>query len=264
MIVDPRRFGTGELLLGSDALEAFFAARLGVEPFEEGFTAGHLRALAQGGRAPVKAMLLDQRKIAGVGNIYADEALFRAGMHPLRQAGTREPLAVGRRPEGRASRRCSAGIDARGATIDDFRHVDGLSGSFQNQFLVHLREGEPCGVCGNDDREDLGGGRGPTCASTASRRRGDGGRSGREQLVELAALGGRLHLVEAPEELGPGRSPAGKLIIPVIRTSSARPSGSFARLISSYSTPAGLSRPFARAQKEHGSVVYTVTALITS
>ena len=87
MIVDPRRFGTGELLLGSEALEAFFAARLGLEPFDERFTAEHLRELARGRSTPIKALLLDQRRIAGVGNIYADEALFRAGIHPLRPAG---------------------------------------------------------------------------------------------------------------------------------------------------------------------------------
>jgi formamidopyrimidine-DNA glycosylase len=91
-IVDPRRFGTGELLLGEPALEAFFAARLGYEPFDERFTAEHLRALARGRTAPIKALLLDQRRIAGIGNIYADEALFRAAVHPLRPAGrlTRE------------------------------------------------------------------------------------------------------------------------------------------------------------------------------
>src|SRR5450631_76247 len=87
VIVDPRRFGTGELLLGSQALEAFFAARLGLEPLDERFTVEHLCALARNRRTPIKALLLDQRKIAGVGNIYADEALFRAGIHPLRPAG---------------------------------------------------------------------------------------------------------------------------------------------------------------------------------
>jgi formamidopyrimidine-DNA glycosylase len=67
-------------------LEEFVAARMGLEPFDELFTAEHLRGLAKGSRAPIKALLLDQRKIAGVGNIYADEALFRAGVHPLRPA----------------------------------------------------------------------------------------------------------------------------------------------------------------------------------
>ncbi|HXC23499.1 MAG TPA: DNA-formamidopyrimidine glycosylase family protein, partial [Solirubrobacteraceae bacterium] len=78
-IVDPRRFGTGELLLGEEALGAFFAARLGLEPLDERFTAEHLRGLARGRTAPIKAFLLDQRRVAGVGNIYADEALHRAG-----------------------------------------------------------------------------------------------------------------------------------------------------------------------------------------
>ena len=83
---DPRRFGTGELALGPDALDEFFAARLGVEPLSPDFTSAHLYALTQLSRAPIKAFLLDQRKVAGVGNIYADEALFRAGVHPLRPA----------------------------------------------------------------------------------------------------------------------------------------------------------------------------------
>src|ERR1700722_3511653 len=87
-IGDPRRFGTGELLLGEDALDAFFEARLGLEPLDERFTAEHLRALARGRTAPIKAFLLDQRRIAGVGHIYADEALHRARIHPLRPAGT--------------------------------------------------------------------------------------------------------------------------------------------------------------------------------
>src|SRR5271170_2143866 len=86
-LVDPRRFGTGELLLGADAMDAFFAARLGLEPLDPDCTPGHLRGLARGRRAPIKAFLLDQRRLAGVGNIYADEALHRAGIHPLRPAG---------------------------------------------------------------------------------------------------------------------------------------------------------------------------------
>jgi formamidopyrimidine-DNA glycosylase len=147
VIVDPRRFGTGELLLGADALEAFFSARLGLEPFDERFTAEHLRGLARGRRTPIKALLLDQRILAGVGNIYADEALFRARVHPLRQAGS---LTAGQHRDLRAAviDALQAGIDARGASIDDFRHVDGVRGSFQDQFLVHRREGEPCGRCG--------------------------------------------------------------------------------------------------------------------
>jgi formamidopyrimidine-DNA glycosylase len=145
-IVDPRRFGTGELLLGAEALEAFLAARLGLEPFDERFTATHMRTLTRGRTMPIKAFLLDQRRIAGVGNIYADEALFRAGIHPLRPAGGLSGAQLERLRESVIAA-LEAGIDARGATIDDFRHVDGVRGSFQDQFLVHRREGDACGVC---------------------------------------------------------------------------------------------------------------------
>jgi formamidopyrimidine-DNA glycosylase len=146
VIVDPRRFGTGELLLGGEALDRFLAERLGLEPFDAEFTGERLRALARGRTAPIKAFLLDQRRLAGVGNIYADEALFRARVHPLRPAGrlTREQYAALR--EGVVAS-LQAGIDAKGASIDDFRHVDGVKGAFQDRFLVHLRAGEPCVRC---------------------------------------------------------------------------------------------------------------------
>jgi formamidopyrimidine-DNA glycosylase len=82
-----------------------------------------------------------------VGNIYADEALFRAGIHPVRPAGRLSGAQYARLRESVIAA-LRAGIDARGATIEDFRHVDGVRGSFQDQFLVHRREGEPCGRCG--------------------------------------------------------------------------------------------------------------------
>jgi formamidopyrimidine-DNA glycosylase len=146
-VVDPRRFGTGELLAGEDALEAFFAARLGPEPFEERFSTEYLRALTRGRTAPIKGLLLDQRRIAGVGNIYADESLLRAGIHPLRPAGrlSREQCA---RLRDALVQALAEGIDARGASIDDFRHIDGVRGSFQDRFLVHRRAGESCPRCG--------------------------------------------------------------------------------------------------------------------
>jgi formamidopyrimidine-DNA glycosylase len=157
--VDPRRFGTGHLLLGAAARDAYLAERLGVEPMTPEFTTEHLRAIAHGRTAPVKAFVLDQRRIAGVGNIYADEALFRAGIHPLRPAGalTRAQLNALREA---IEQSLAAGIEARGATIDDFRHVDGARGSFQDRFLVHLREGEPCVNCGTAIRKLVVGGRG--------------------------------------------------------------------------------------------------------
>jgi formamidopyrimidine-DNA glycosylase len=156
---DPRRFGTGELLLGTPARDAFFATRVGIEPLQGELTGPRLAALARGRRAPIKAFLLDQRRVAGVGNIYADEALFAARIHPLRPAGAL------RRAQYEALAQAivdtlGAGIEAGGATIDDFRHPDGVSGSFQHDFLVHLRQGEPCGVCGTTIVKQVVGGRG--------------------------------------------------------------------------------------------------------
>jgi formamidopyrimidine-DNA glycosylase len=145
-IADPRRFGTGELLLGGEALDEFFDARLGLEPFDEGFTVEHLSALAHGRTAPIKAFLLDQRRVAGVGNIYADEALHRAGIHPRHPAG-RLGVEQHERLREAVIWALQEGIEARGATIDDFRHVDGVWGSFQERFKVHRREGEPCAQC---------------------------------------------------------------------------------------------------------------------
>ncbi len=159
VVVDPRRFGTGELLLGGAALKLFLDARLGLEPFDEGFTADYLRTVMKGRTAPIKAMLLDQRRLAGVGNIYADEALFMAGIHPLRPAGSLSRAQHAALREGVIAA-LQAGIDARGASIDDFRDIDGVKGSFQDRFLVHLREGEPCVRCGTTIRKIVVAGRG--------------------------------------------------------------------------------------------------------
>ncbi|HLH65422.1 MAG TPA: bifunctional DNA-formamidopyrimidine glycosylase/DNA-(apurinic or apyrimidinic site) lyase [Solirubrobacteraceae bacterium] len=156
---DPRRFGTGHLLVGSDELDRHLDARLGVEPLTPQFTAAHLRALARGRRAPIKSFILDQRRIAGVGNIYADEALHLAGIHPLRPAGSLRGAQIEALREA-IVRALQSGIDARGATIDDFRHVDGARGSFQDRFRVHRREGLPCPRCGTAIVKLVVGGRG--------------------------------------------------------------------------------------------------------
>jgi len=156
---DPRRFGTGELALGPAARDVFFEARLGLEPLDGDLTGAALRRMARGRSAPVKAFLLDQRRIAGVGNIYADEALFRARVHPLRPAGKLtgaqwDAVAQGVREA------LTAGLAAGGATIDDFRHADGVRGSFQDEFLVHRRRGEPCPRCGGTVVKFVAAGRG--------------------------------------------------------------------------------------------------------
>jgi formamidopyrimidine-DNA glycosylase len=158
LFCDARRFGTGVVLLGDDALEDWFTSRVGIEPLSHDFTAEALRELASGRTAPVKAFLLSQERVAGVGNIYADEALWRAKVHPLRPVGTL------RRPQFEALREAvvevlEAGIDSRGATIDDYRDASGVQGSFQTRFQVHTREGEPCPRCGTKIRKIRAAGR---------------------------------------------------------------------------------------------------------
>jgi formamidopyrimidine-DNA glycosylase len=167
--VDPRRFGTGHLLHGVALRDAYLAQRIGIEPFTPAFTTEQLFRLTRGRRAPIKSFVLDQRRIAGVGNIYADEALFRAGIHPLRQAGrlTRPQLD---RLRGAIEDALRAGIDAKGASIDDFRHVDGARGSFQDRFLIHRRAGEPCPRCGVMVRKLIVGGRGTYVCERCQRR----------------------------------------------------------------------------------------------
>jgi formamidopyrimidine-DNA glycosylase len=143
---DVRRFGTW-LVLRADELDPYLAARLGAEPLEPVFSARDLAERLAGRRAPVKAVLLDQRTLAGVGNIYADEALWRARIDPRRLAGDLE------KPEIRALHRgirraLEAGIARQGATLRDYRTPDGNAGSMQHEFKIYGRDGEPCSRCG--------------------------------------------------------------------------------------------------------------------
>jgi formamidopyrimidine-DNA glycosylase len=143
---DVRRFGTWELL-EPDEVRPYFDARLGPEPLGRGFTATWLARALEGRRAPVKAVLLGQRAAAGVGNIYADEALWRARIHPARPAGTLLPAEIARLH--RAIRKVlRAGIAAQGATLRDYRRADGQAGTMQERFDVYGRDGEPCRRCG--------------------------------------------------------------------------------------------------------------------
>jgi formamidopyrimidine-DNA glycosylase len=169
---DPRRFGTGELARGTAERDAFFASRLGPEPFDAAFTPDFMRTIGRTSRAPVKAFLLDQRRVAGVGNIYADEALFRAGVHPLREA-RRLSRAQWEAVHGAVVDALRAGLAADGASIDDYRDPDGVRGSFQDEFLVHRRAGEPCPRCGTTVRKLTAAGRGTyVCERCQPRPRG--------------------------------------------------------------------------------------------
>jgi formamidopyrimidine-DNA glycosylase len=147
LFVDLRRFGTGIVLRGRDELDRYLDSRLGPEPLDPAFTTDVLRRQAAGRRAPVKAFLLDQSRVAGIGNIYADEALFRARIHPLKPAGRLRRAELERLREGIVAT-LHAGIDAAGASFDRYRHVDGERGQMQERFLVHQREGEACPRCG--------------------------------------------------------------------------------------------------------------------
>ena len=126
---------------------------------DDGIRSPGLHALARTSRAPIKAFLLDQKRVAGVGNIYADEALFRARIHPLRPAN-RLTRAQSNALRDAVVASLEAGIEAKGATIDDFRDPYGVSGTFQDRFQIHLREGEPCRKCGNPVRKLRAAGRG--------------------------------------------------------------------------------------------------------
>lgn len=140
---DPRRFG-GLWIPGGDAGRGRFSAPLGPDALDIA-PAGFRRVLDR--PRQVKAVLLDQSAIAGLGNIYVDEALHRAGVHPLRPARDLDPRSVARLH--RAVRRVLAeAIAAGGSSVRDYRDADGEEGWFQIRHRVYGREGEPCGRCG--------------------------------------------------------------------------------------------------------------------
>jgi len=154
---DVRRFG--RLWAFDPAAEDEFFAGMGPEPFGDAFDVAYLRRALEGRRAPLKAFLLDQRRIAGVGNIYADEALFRARLHPLRAAGSVGPREA-QRLHAALLETLQAGIDHEGSSIESFVDPAGARGSFQEILSVYQRTGEPCRVCGTAVRRTVVGGRG--------------------------------------------------------------------------------------------------------
>ncbi len=142
---DPRRFGcllwqpvghTHELLAG-----------LGPEPLSETFDGDHLWRLSRGRKAPVKTFIMDQSVVVGVGNIYAAEALFRAGIHPLRAAGKVSRERYAQLAEAIKAILAHA-IRRGGTTLRDFLDPDGAPGYFEQELFVYGRDGEPCRQCG--------------------------------------------------------------------------------------------------------------------
>ena len=143
---DPRRFGHASLL-GVDELAPYLDARLGVEPLSDDLTPELIGRIAAGRTAPLKSFLLDQKGIAGIGNIYADEALHRAELHPLSPAGSMRAEHWEALREGIVEA-LEEGLRNGGASMNDYRDSRGEQGSMQNEFLVHTRAGEECPRCG--------------------------------------------------------------------------------------------------------------------
>ncbi|HLE99620.1 MAG TPA: bifunctional DNA-formamidopyrimidine glycosylase/DNA-(apurinic or apyrimidinic site) lyase, partial [Gaiellaceae bacterium] len=155
---DVRRFGTWLVLERAD-VEPYLATKNGVEPLGPRFTVAWLAFRLAARRAQLKAVLLDQRVVAGLGNIYADEALWRARINPLRAANDLAPDEVSRVHRAiRAALR--AGIDRQGSTLRDYATPDGAVGSMQDEFRVYGRDGEPCRRCGSTIAKARVGGRG--------------------------------------------------------------------------------------------------------
>mgnify|MGYP002776999785 CR=1 FL=1 len=142
---DPRRFGCA-LWQPPGATHALLAG-LGPEPLDDGFDGDHLFAASRGRRVPVKAFLMDQAVVVGVGNIYAAEALFAAGIHPLRAAG-RVSRARYARLAGAVRAILVHAIERGGTTLRDFLAPDGAPGYFEQELAVYGRGGGPCRACG--------------------------------------------------------------------------------------------------------------------
>ena len=142
---DVRRFGTWELFENGD-LRPYLEGRLGPEPLGR-LTAIQLGKRLEGRRSPLKSVLLDQRRIAGLGNIYVDEALWISRLHPLRPAGSLKPSELGSLH--RAVRGVlRTAIERQGSTLRDYAQPDGSYGSMQDEFRAYGRGGEPCDRCG--------------------------------------------------------------------------------------------------------------------
>ena len=143
---DPRRFGFFILTKTSELNDHRFMKGLGIEPTGNSLSGNLLREMFKGRKAPLKAALLDQRLVAGLGNIYVCEALWRAGLSPIRSAGNAEDLDAEALNNLSSSIRqvIQDAIAAGGSSLKDHRQADGSLGYFQHSFSVYGREGEPC------------------------------------------------------------------------------------------------------------------------
>lgn len=166
--VDTRSFGQMWWVPPSEPVERVITGlqKLGPEPFSEAFSARYLREKLQGSQRPIKSALLDQSLVAGVGNIYADESLYAAGIRP-HTPSARVSLAQLEQLRAALVEVLERSIGAGGTTFSDFRDLTGTNGNYGGVALVYRRGGEPCRQCGTPIRRDKLGGRSshwcPTC-----------------------------------------------------------------------------------------------------
>jgi formamidopyrimidine-DNA glycosylase len=182
---DMRRFGIW-VLLEPGELDAYLDAKIGGEPLDRAFTTAKFARALAGRRAPIKGALLDQRAVAGVGNIYADEALWRAAVHPLTPAGELAPEQIAAL---RSALRhvLRTGIARQGATLRTFRDPDGRPGRMQTAFHVYGRADEPCERCGTPIAKTRVAGRGTWYCPSCQRLATEGGGRGRAATATRGA-----------------------------------------------------------------------------
>ncbi len=165
---DPRRFGFMDLW-PTDQIDSYPSfTGMGPEPLSNTFAAAHLNAALKGKATPIKAALLDQRVVAGLGNIYVCEALFRSGISPRRKASSIAGVRASRLAPA-INETIAEAIEAGGSTLRDFASTDGALGYFQHRFKVYGREGEPCPKCSGPIRRIVQSGRSTFYCSNCQR-----------------------------------------------------------------------------------------------
>lgn len=161
---DARRFGKTFILKASEAEQ--YWEKLGPEPLDRSFNAARFKKISEKRNRPIKSFLLDQHMVAGIGNIYADEALYGAKIHPMYPAYKLSDIEI-ERLVGSIKTTLRSAIAHKGSSIDTYRDSEGKRGRFQETFRVHRREGEPCPACGHTVEKIKVGGRGtyfcPAC-----------------------------------------------------------------------------------------------------
>jgi formamidopyrimidine-DNA glycosylase len=174
---DARRFGFMDLVARGDLAEHRAFKGLGLEPLGNALDGPALAKLFAGKATSLKAALMDQRLVAGLGNIYVAEALHRAGLHPERLAGAISAAEAERLADAIRAVLVEA-VEAGGSSFRDFTHADGFRGAFQERFRVYDREGEPCPACAGPIARLVQQGRStyycPKCQPRSGRRRAKG------------------------------------------------------------------------------------------